>query len=251
MSEQVPPPTLTVDRKDKDRRTGRLLVGSGVANVLQSVMIVFLLFVIAQVTGVNHALALALGQQRDQFIACTDKPASTRGCTTPIAAEPSVIAKEGSRGPIGLTGDVGARGPQGPAGPVGAVGPAGPAGPVGPPGAAGKPGSPPGCALLSTACVGASGPKGDTGATGATGDTGATGATGEKGDTGDPGAKGDTGDKGDTGSGGTPGADGYSIVDSDCVGDGVDSFWRLTLNNGTDQKTIDTKGPCRVGPEMP
>ena len=39
----------------------------------------------------------------------------------------------------------------------------------------------------------------------------------------------------------------YSVVDMDCVGDGPDSFWRTYLSNGTDQKTIDTQGPCRIG----
>lgn len=54
---------------------------------------------------------------------------------------------------------------------------------------------------------------------------------------------------------GKDGADGkdaappYSVVDQDCMGDGVDSFWRIYLSNGSDQKVIDTKGPCRIGPD--
>lgn len=39
----------------------------------------------------------------------------------------------------------------------------------------------------------------------------------------------------------------YSVVDSDCIGDDAESFWRIYLSNGTDQKTFDTKGPCRIG----
>lgn len=39
----------------------------------------------------------------------------------------------------------------------------------------------------------------------------------------------------------------YSVVDTDCVGDDDQSFWRIYLSNGTDQKTFDTKGPCRIG----
>lgn len=41
----------------------------------------------------------------------------------------------------------------------------------------------------------------------------------------------------------------YSVVDQDCVGDGDQSFWRVYLSNGTDQKTIDSSGPCRIGPD--
>lgn len=41
----------------------------------------------------------------------------------------------------------------------------------------------------------------------------------------------------------------WSVVDQDCVGDDAASFWRIYLSNGADQKTIDEKGPCRIGPE--
>lgn len=41
----------------------------------------------------------------------------------------------------------------------------------------------------------------------------------------------------------------YSQVDSDCVGDGEQSVWRIYLSNGIDQKVYTTKGPCRVGPD--
>lgn len=41
----------------------------------------------------------------------------------------------------------------------------------------------------------------------------------------------------------------YSVVDQDCVGDDTQSFWRVYLSNGTDQKTVETAGPCRIGPD--
>lgn len=40
----------------------------------------------------------------------------------------------------------------------------------------------------------------------------------------------------------------YSVVDQDCVGDGDQSYWRIYLSNGTDQKEVDATGPCRIGP---
>lgn len=43
----------------------------------------------------------------------------------------------------------------------------------------------------------------------------------------------------------------YVPVDQDCIGDGANSFWRAYYSNGTDQKTFDSKGPCRIGPELP
>lgn len=54
---------------------------------------------------------------------------------------------------------------------------------------------------------------------------------------------------------GTPGADGkdappaFSETDQDCVGDGDQSYWRIYLSNGTDQRIITAKGPCRIGPD--
>jgi len=54
---------------------------------------------------------------------------------------------------------------------------------------------------------------------------------------------------------GKPGSDGkdapppWSVTDMDCLGDDAESYWRIYLSNGTDQKTINEKGPCRVGPE--
>lgn len=40
----------------------------------------------------------------------------------------------------------------------------------------------------------------------------------------------------------------YSVVDQDCVGDDKDSHWVVYLSNGTDQRTVDAAGPCRIGP---
>jgi hypothetical protein len=41
----------------------------------------------------------------------------------------------------------------------------------------------------------------------------------------------------------------YSVVDTDCVGDGDQSVWKTYLSNGTDQKVLTTRGPCRIGPD--
>jgi hypothetical protein len=60
---------------------------------------------------------------------------------------------------------------------------------------------------------------------------------------------GPAGKDGERGPAGKDAAPAYSVVDQDCVGDGPDSFWRVYLSNGTDQKTVDAKGPCRIGPE--
>lgn len=55
------------------------------------------------------------------------------------------------------------------------------------------------------------------------------------------------GPAGKPGEKGADGAPAYSVVDQDCIGDGEQSFWRVYLSNGTDQKTVDTAGPCRIG----
>jgi len=57
--------------------------------------------------------------------------------------------------------------------------------------------------------------------------------------------------QGKDGKDGTNGADApppYSVVDQDCIGDGDESFWRIYLSNGTEQRTVDAAGPCRIGP---
>lgn len=64
--------------------------------------------------------------------------------------------------------------------------------------------------------------------------------------------KGEPGQPGSEGSPGLPGKDApppYSVTDMDCVGDDTASVWRVSLSNGTDQKTFDRLGPCRIGPD--
>jgi hypothetical protein len=41
----------------------------------------------------------------------------------------------------------------------------------------------------------------------------------------------------------------YSVIDQDCVGDGDRSVWKIYLSNGTEQKTVEAAGPCRIGPD--
>lgn len=238
MTEQTPVPSnLGADRKAADHRDGRLLIGSGLLNFVLVVVVAMLATVVAQQSGAIGRLSGALTGQRDQFTACKNQPATAPGCTQPVAAEPSVIIKEGQPG---LPGAIGAPGPQGPTGPPG---------PQGPPGATGKTGPPPGCALLSTGCIGAQGPAGPPGPAGA---DGKDGADGQNGADGEPGIPGERGPAGETGPQGIPGKDApppYSVVDTDCIGDGQASVWRHTYSNGTDQFTKDTAGPCRIGPD--
>lgn len=207
---------METERVTKDKRTGRLLVGSSLYNLLCTLIIMLLAGVVISQAGAINRLSSGLSQQRDQFTACKDKPATARGCTTPIAAEPKVIVKQGSQGLPGLPGAVGAVGPPGPQGPVG---------PPGVPGPVGKAGPPPGCALLSTACVGATGPQGPAGRDGVDGKDGADGLPGKDGadgQDGKPGADGKTGPKGEAGRG---------IVDQYCPEDdndpATDQAWIL------------------------
>jgi hypothetical protein len=227
MIEQTPPPALTADRAERDKRTGRLLIGSGLTNALLAVVIVALLVVIGTQTSTIAVLSNALTQQRDQFTACKGKPTGTVGCVQPAAAEPSVIVKEGKRG---LPGAVGAVGPQGPQGP---------AGPPGPQGVMGKAGPPPGCALLSTGCVGAPGATGPQGPQGDRGPQGDTGPQGERGLQGEQGAQGTQGQMGPQGS------KGVGTSSSQCANDDTPngSHWVITYSDGTQETS---PGPCRV-----
>lgn len=213
MSPTDPPPTSN-DRHA--RSMGKWLTGSGVLNVALLVVVALMAGVMISQAGAISRLSSGLSQQREQFTACKDKPATARGCTTPIAAEPKVIVKQGSQGLPGLPGAMGAVGP---------TGPAGPQGPRGVPGPVGKAGPPPGCALLSTACVGAPGPQGPAGRDGKdgpTGDTGPAGPEGPQGPQGATGADGKTGPKGEAGRG---------IVDQYCPEDdndpATDQAWIL------------------------
>lgn len=233
--EPVRPSNLGAERRTVDRRAGRLLVSSGAFNLVMVLVVAALLGILAQVTTVNASLATALSQQRDQFTACKDKPATATGCTTPVAAEPSVIVKQGSPLP-GLPGLPGAIGPQGPQGPTG------PQGPQGPPGAAGKTGPPPGCALLSTACIGATGTAGLPGKDGRDGLDGKDGAAGTAGKDGADGLPGKDGAQGPMGVQGNPGV---GLSSSQCVDDDTPtkSHWLMTYEDGRQETS---PGPCRV-----
>lgn len=229
MSPTDPPPTSN-DRHA--RSMGKWLTGSGVLNVALLVVVALMAGVMISQAGAISRLSSGLSQQREQFTACKDKPATARGCTTPIAAEPKVIVKQGSQGLPGLPGAMGAVGP---------TGPAGPQGPRGVPGPVGKAGPPPGCALLSTACVGAPGPQGPAGRDGKDGlkgDTGPAGPEGPQGPQGATGADGKTGPKGEAGRG---------IVDQYCPEDdndpATDQAWILIWN----QEPLQTSGGvCRA-----
>lgn len=243
MSDTEAPPPTTADKRNYT--AGLSLIGSSVAILALLGALVVCLLVMQQMSQTNGALASALSQQRAQFTACKDKPATARGCTTPVAAEPSVIVKAGSRGLPGLPGATGGTGPQGPQGPAGPAGPVGPAGPQGPPGAAGKTGPPPGCALLASACIGASGPAGPKGDKG---DPGEAGAKGDKGDPGEVGAKGEKGDQGERGQQGEIGAQGLqgnSVSSTQCITDdtATGSHWLITYKDGAQETS---PGPCRI-----
>jgi hypothetical protein len=75
----------------------------------------------------------------------------------------------------------------------------------------------------SGSCVGPSGPAGVDGAPGA--------------DSTVPGPQGETGTQGE------PGTQGVSIVDVDCVGEGADSSWQITLSDG---QVLNGGGPCQA-----
>jgi hypothetical protein len=230
MSEQEVPPT----RGDvRTKSLGRWLTGSGILTACLLIVVAMLGATAYQQSAAITRLSGALSGQRDQFNACKNKPATARGCTEPVAAEPSVIVKQGGRGPVGLTGDAGPAGPQGPTGP---------AGPQGPPGATGKPGPPPGCALLSTACVGVAGPQGPKGDSGPAGPQGDQGATGPAGPAGPAGPEGQQGSQGELG---PQGQQGVGTSSSQCVDDDTPdgSHWLITYSNGAQETS---KGPCRI-----
>jgi hypothetical protein len=227
------------------KRAGTYLVGAGVWTLALLAVIGVLTSVIMAQGRAITALSNSVTQQRSQFEACKDKPATARGCTTPVAAEPSVIVRQGKSGPMGLTG---ASGPAGPAGPQGPAGPAGPAGPPGAPGAVGKQGPPPGCTLLSTGCVGAAGAQGATGPQGPAGPAGAQGPAGKDGAQGPVGPAGPPGPEGKQGAQGEIGAQGpkgVAVSSSQCVDDDTTdgSHWLITYSDGTQETS---KGPCRV-----
>lgn len=108
-------------------------------------------------------------------------------------------AEKGEQGEPGARGPVG---PQGPEGPQGVQGPQGSPGPRGPQGVAGPP---PGCALLSSACIGATGARGPAGESGPKGPQGEQGSQGEAGPAGPQGEQGPAGPQGIPGVAGPPG----------------------------------------------
>ena len=215
---------------------GKWLTGSGVLIVVLLVVVAVLATTVSQQSAAIGRLSGALSGQRDQFDACKGKPAATKGCTTPIAAEPSVIVKQGKQGPIGLTGEQGQPGPVGPAGPQGSPGPVGPTGKQGP---AGKSGSSPACLLLVSACSGPQGLEGKQGPAGPAGKDGEQGPAGPQGEQGPAGVQGPQGEMG------VQGSRGVSVSSTQCVDDETTtgSHWLITYTDATSETS---PGPCRV-----
>lgn len=224
---------------ERTKSLGKWLTGSGIVNAVLLVVIALLASVVVSQSGAIAALSDSLTQQKSQFDACKGKPATTRGCTTPVAAEPSVIVKQGKRGPAGLAGAVG------PQGPPGVPGPTGPAGPQGKPGPVGKTGPAPGCLLLVSACSGATGPEGKQGPAGPAGKQGEQGPAGVDGAPGKDGLPGEPGSIGPQGEMGPQGSPGVGISSTQCVDDSTadGSHWLVTY---TDGKQETSKGPCRI-----
>jgi hypothetical protein len=205
-------------------------------NFLLMLVVAVLATTVVQQSGAIGRLSSALTGQRDQFDTCRGKPASTPGCTAPVAAEPSVIVKQGTRGPVGLTG---AMGPMGPTGPRGPMGPPGAMGPMG------LPGNSPRCLLETTRCVGAAGKAGKDGKDGAPGKNGADGKNGVDGKDGAPGTNGVDGKNGADGAPGAMGPQGNpgrGIQSTSCV----NGRWVVTYTDGTQEEP---QGTCvAVGP---
>lgn len=237
MDDEATPRPTHADTRTRD--LGKWLTGSGVLIACLLVVIGVLGLTIMRQVHIIDALVVGVSQQRDQFNACKDKPASSKGCTTPIAAEPSVIVQQGSRGLPGIPGATGAAGAQGSAGPQG------PQGPQGPPGPIGKTGPPPGCALLTSGCMGATGPVGPQGPTGKQGPAGEDGKDGEDGAPGKNGADGATGATGPQGAQGPQGEmgpqgnAGRGIASTKCV----NGQWVVTYTDGTQE---DPQGVCSL-----
>jgi len=133
------------------------------------------------------------------------------------------------KGDPGEPGARGAVGPQGPAGPQGPIGPEGIAGPRGPQGVTGPP---PGCALLTSGCVGAQGTQGPAGEAGPAGARGEPGLQGEQGEAG---PKGETGETGPQGPPGIPGPDSSAVKCAEAGGE----LQRLTVRT-SDSLPTDT-----------
>lgn len=212
---------------ERTRSLGKWLTGSGVMIFALLMVIGGLGLTVVRQVHIIDALASGVSQQRDQFTACKNKPATAAGCTTPVAAEPSVIVKQGKAGPIGATGIQGPQGPQGPIGPVGKPG---------------IPGDSPKCLLLVSACSGPTGPRGDQGPAGPAGKDGEQGPAGADGAAGKDGADGATGAQGEMGA---QGPKGVGINSTQCTDDNTPngSHWLITYADGTSETS---PGPCRV-----
>lgn len=224
-------PEVTPTRGDERTKSlGKWLTGSGVMIFALLLVVAMLGLTVFRQAHIIDALASGVSQQRDQFTACKNKPATAAGCTTPVAAEPSVIVKQGKAGPIGATGI------QGPQGPPGIQGDPGKQGPVGKPGI---PGNSPKCLLLVSACSGPTGPRGDQGPAGPAGKDGEQGPAGADGVAGKDGADGATGAQGEMG---VQGPKGVGISSTTCQPDGA---WLITYTDGT---TDTAQGPCRIVP---
>lgn len=142
-----------------------------------------------------------------------------------------IVERPGPPGQPGARGPIGPQGIQGPPGPQGEVGPQGPRGVAGPP---------PGCALLSTACVGATGQAGPTGETGP---QGVAGPVGERGPAGEQGPKGETGPQGETGPTGPQGEQGPPGIQGPAGPSGPTCPDGSTLQK---QRVITTEQPAGV-----
>lgn len=192
-----------------------------------------------------------------------------------LCARLQAVAEEpprGEAGPRGPSGNDGEPGPVGPRGATGDIGPRGMDGSDGLPGETGPVGTPgtDGTNGLdgiagSDGISGVDGLDGFNGADGLNGEPGPAGEPGEIGPRGEPGADGMDGSQGPTGAPGpagppgadstvpgpagpsgatgTTGAQGISIADVECVGEGRDSSWQITLSDGT---VLNGGGPCRV-----
>lgn len=139
---------------------------------------------------------------------------------------------QGERGPRGLPGEVGPQGLRGMMGEIGPSGSDGEQGPQGVPGVAGADG-----------VDGVDGVAGPPGIQGEPGPIGPVGPVGPPGPPGVAGEAGPAGGPGPAGPAGATGAQGVSIADVDCIGEGQDSTWQITLTDGT---VLNGGGPCKV-----
>lgn len=142
---------------------------------------------------------------------------------------------KGDQGKDGPPGPRGETGPPGPPGLNGADGGRGPGGPPGGPGPAGSDGA--------NGSDGLNGVDGEPGPAGADGPQGPAGNDGQPGPGGPQGPPGNDGAPGPQGEPGETGPQGVSITDVECIGEGNDSAWQITLSDGS---VLNGGGPCRT-----